>query len=196
MGSERKEGAMAPFQLNVKKTIQAIGVLLRSLDLQQLEYISLLKLLYPADRESVRERGRPITGDMAVAMKNGPVLSGVYDLINFNLPRELGLWTTFLSRDEYDLVLNEDPGTDQLSRSEIRKLEEVARANAKRGWRELVRITHDLPEYQKNDPELFGMKLRPIPLKDIYEAVGRAEGMEELLEDAEAVTACQQLLKG
>src|SRR5438128_2364421 len=128
MCSFQREAEMQPFEFNVLKTIQAIGVLLRTLNRGQLEYLSLMKMLYLVDRESVRERGRPVTGDCAVAMKNGPVLSGIYDLINFNGPRDLPLWTRFLTKDEYDLILNENPGTDHLSRYEIRKLEEIAKS--------------------------------------------------------------------
>jgi uncharacterized phage-associated protein len=187
---------MHPYQLNVKKIIQAIGVILTSRKIRQLEYIALLKLLYLADRESVRERGRPITGDRVVAMDNGPVLSGIYDFVTFNVGnRDLAVWTYFLTKDEYDLVLNEDPGTDQLAPYEIRKLEEIAKAHADHGWRKLVDICHDLPEWQKNNPRKFGERMKWIPLSDIFEAVGRAEGMQELLDDAEAATACQQLLK-
>src|ERR1700675_4380838 len=103
---------MRPFDFEVAKTIQAIGVLLRNLGRGQLEYLTLLKMLYIADRESLRDRGRPITGDQVVAMKQGPVLSGVYDLINFNRPKDIPLWARFFSKDEYDLVLNESPATD------------------------------------------------------------------------------------
>src|SRR6266699_3650584 len=120
----RNEDTMRPFEFDVAKTIEAIGVLLRSLDRRQLEYLTLLKMLYIADRESLKDRGRPITGDQVVAMKQGPVLSGVYDLINFNRPKDISLWARFFSKDEYDLVLNEAPATDQLSRYEIRKLQE------------------------------------------------------------------------
>jgi uncharacterized phage-associated protein len=185
---------MKPFELNVVKTIQAIGVLLHTIGRPQLEYLSLLKMLYLVDRESVKDRGRPVTGDFPVAMKNGPALGGVYDLINFGMPRALPTWVKFLCKDEYDLILNEDPGTDQLSRYEIRKLEEIAKRYGDCGWREMVRITHDLPEWQKNDPEKFGVKMKHISLHDIFEAVGRTEGIDEILDDAAAVTACQQLL--
>ena len=46
-----------------------------------MEYLRLIKLLYLADRRSLERRGRPIVGDTYVSMDNGPVLSGVYDLV-------------------------------------------------------------------------------------------------------------------
>ena len=68
------------FRFDFLKTLQASGVLLQ-LDANRMAYIRLLKLLYIADRELLAETGRTLTGDEAVAMKNGPVLSRVYDLI-------------------------------------------------------------------------------------------------------------------
>src|SRR5271155_4089348 len=69
------------FPLKVLKTIQAIGVLLRADGVKRMNYMRLLKLLYMADRESLRETGRPITGGPVTAMERGPVLEEVYDLI-------------------------------------------------------------------------------------------------------------------
>lgn len=39
-----------------------------------------------ADREAYAKWGKPITGDTAVSMKHGPVLSTVYDLTKGELP--------------------------------------------------------------------------------------------------------------
>lgn len=69
------------FPLKVDKTIQAVGVLFRAEGVQRANCMRLLKLLYIADRESIREVGRPITGGAVVAMERGPVLEEVYDLI-------------------------------------------------------------------------------------------------------------------
>ena len=68
------------FRFHFEKTLQASAVLL-GLDGGRMDRIRLLKLLYIVDRELLAEIGRPLTGDMAIAMKHGPVLSQVYDLI-------------------------------------------------------------------------------------------------------------------
>jgi hypothetical protein len=70
------------FYLDIRKTVQAIGVLLDVRGIERLEYIAIIKLLYIADRESWKETGASITGDVPCAMKNGPVLRGVYDPVN------------------------------------------------------------------------------------------------------------------
>jgi len=42
-----------------------------------MKYLGLLKLLYLADRDALKEIERPITGDRYFSLKNGPVLSRV-----------------------------------------------------------------------------------------------------------------------
>jgi uncharacterized phage-associated protein len=69
------------FLFNIEKAIQAVAALLHFHGSKEMSYLRMLKLLYIADRETLKETGRPITGDRIVAMEHGPVLSSVYDLI-------------------------------------------------------------------------------------------------------------------
>ena len=69
------------FQFGTRKIVEAAAVLLRSSQHGRMGRLRLLKLLYIADRESLRETGRPIVGTKLVAMDLGPVHSEVYDLI-------------------------------------------------------------------------------------------------------------------
>ena len=62
------------------KIVQAAAVLLKE-EAGQMTRLRLLKLLYIADRESLAETLRPISGDDVVAMDHGPVLSSTYKLI-------------------------------------------------------------------------------------------------------------------
>lgn len=66
---------------SVERTAQAAGILLQAEEGHRMKYIRLLKLLYVADRESIRQSGFPITGDNVYAMRNGPVLSTTYNLL-------------------------------------------------------------------------------------------------------------------
>lgn len=69
------------FAFKFDKALQAAAYLLRRETCREMNYMRLLKVLYLADRESIRESGAPITGDKIAAMERGPVLSGVFDLI-------------------------------------------------------------------------------------------------------------------
>ena len=67
-------------RFDATKAVQAAAVLAR-LEGKRVSRLRLLKLLYIADRESLRQRGSPLLGSKAVAMDNGPLHSDVYDVI-------------------------------------------------------------------------------------------------------------------
>jgi len=189
---------MKLFFLDVRKTVQAIAVLLRATGRQRLEYLSIIKLLYIADRESWRDTGASITGDTPCAMKNGPVLSGVYDLVNLKWQREdLSVWTQYLLCEDYDLVLRGSPGDDRLSRYEIKKLTEVAKRHENDNWRQLVEVGHSLPEWQANNPANAECEcgMLPIPLDDILRAVGRESDIDDIKRDAAESAAAHLLFR-
>lgn len=169
------------FPLNVDKTIQAIGVLFRAEGVQRVNYMRMLKLLYIADRESMREIGRPIVGGAVVAMERGPVLEEVYDLIR-GQHREMPRWDEFLRKQHYTLELHRDPDVGKLSRYEIAKLQEIAKRHEDDDEWALCRITHTFEEWKKNDP---GTSSRPIPLPDLLAAVGRKDTTAQIAQEAQ-----------
>src|SRR5262245_18254423 len=120
---------MAPkrsvMRLDTMKAIQAAAVLLREEHCERMGYLRLMKLLYIADRECLKEVGKPITGDRTVAMEHGPVLSNLLNIVKDEDGRSTE-WRQFIRRETYWLELCEDPGTGELTRFEIRKLKEVA----------------------------------------------------------------------
>ncbi len=167
------------FVFNVSKAIQAIGVLLHTSSTSHMNYMRLLKLLYIADRESLRDTGRPITGDRVMAMERGPLPSTVYSLIkgqHMEAPR----WNKFFHRQRYEIGLTGEPGVGELSRYEIEKLEEIAQRYEDKDEWEMVQLTHEFPEWKKNDP---GQSARPIPVEDILEAVGRSQDIQLIIQD-------------
>jgi uncharacterized phage-associated protein len=180
------------FPLKVEKTIQAIGVLFRADDVRCMNSMRLLKLLYIADRESLRELGRPIVGGPALAMERGPVLAEVHDLIR-GQHREMPLWDEFLHARNYTLELRKDPDVGKLSRYEIARLQEIARRHADDDEWALSRLTHGFAEWQKND---LGTGSRPIPLPDVLEAVGRGPATAQITQEAQDAAFFDRLFGG
>ena len=67
---------------NKNTRIQAIDYIIRnSSNTHSLNKISILKLLFFADRYHLRKYGRTISNDSYCAMQNGPVASKTYDLL-------------------------------------------------------------------------------------------------------------------
>jgi uncharacterized phage-associated protein len=173
------------------KIAQAVSVLLKTEPIKRMGRLRILKLLYIADRESLIERARSITGDKPVAMDHGPVLSQTYDLIkgtDYASPQ----WGQFLRSDGRDVELVEDPGVGKLTRYEITKLQEVAlRLKESDDWM-IAELTHGFSEWIKNRPDKGSSK--PIPLDDLLEATGRAQDKDSLLAAARAENAFKRLI--
>lgn len=181
------------FKFNQKKTTQAVAFFLRqSGPSRTANYMRLIKLLYIADRESLKETGRPITGDQVIAMERGPVLSHLLDLIKDTAFDSIE-WDKFIERDNYHIRLINEPGNSELCRYEINKLQEIwDRYRGDAEW-DLVKKTHEFPEWKKNDP---GTSSKPIPLSDILEAVGRKGDIEKIERDAKESVAFANFFQG
>jgi uncharacterized phage-associated protein len=177
------------FQFGTRKIVEAAGVLLRSSQHGRMGRLRLLKLLYIADRESLRETGRPIVGTKLVAMDLGPVHSEVYDLIK-GAGHGSEVWSQFINSGSRDLKLVADPGIMGLSRYEVEKLQETAAAYRGMSDAALAKLTHGFEEWVKNHRASTS---RPIPLGDVLRAIGRAEEEGEIVKDARQVAAFNRL---
>jgi len=180
------------FPFKIDKAIQAIAVLLRFHNTKEMSYLRMLKLLYIADRESLKETGRPITGDRVVAMKHGPVLSGVYDLVKGEHTAWQG-WSKFFRKNGYRIEMMQDPGNGKLAKYEIGKLRAIAERYAADNEWDMVEIVHEFEEWKKNDP---GIASKPIPLEHILEAVGRSADKDAIAQDARDQEAFDRLFAG
>ena len=141
----------------------------------------LLILLYVADRECLRETGRPIVGGRYVATDRGPLHSTMLDLVH-GTDIELPTWATMFRRDHYDLEMVSDPGCGDLSKQEIEVLNRVA-------LRYDDDDDYDLREQTRNFTEVAGNATvngtsKPIPLEDVVKAVGRESDLDAILRDA------------
>ena len=153
--------------------------------------LRLLKLLYIADRESLQETARTVTGDHAAALDHGPVLSRTYGCIK-GTDAEAPLWERYFRNSDLDVRLVKDPGNDLLSRFEIEKLQAAAaRFRDQNDW-EVAEFTHAFREWIAHKPEAGSS--RPIPVRSILEAVGLGEEVDEILAEAESYARVHRLL--
>lgn len=170
--------------LDQERVTQAAAHLIRSSGGNRMPYLKLLKLLYWADRESIREIGVPLTGDNAVAMKNGPVLSEIYDYIKGDLLIGHDTWDRFLQTEDYEVRLIDDPGTDKLSKFDRRILEAAVAEHAGHDGFDLSELSHEFPEWLEANQqrELDGRGAEPIDLRRTMEAVGCSRAEIEKME--------------
>ena len=170
------------FHFHFEQTLQASACLLR-LDGKRMGSLRLLKLLYIADREWLAETGEPITGDRPYALKYGPVLSNVYDLIKGNGSRA-GEWDDHIHTEGYAVSLVADPGRGMLSKGIVTKLTEVTERYIQIDDWELSEKTHEFPEWSSHFSGWRGSS--PIPWQDILAAQGKADMIPAIERDETA----------
>lgn len=146
----------------------------------RLPLLKLMKLLYLAERESLRVYGEPICGDKLVSMPMGPVLSITYNLMNGGLKSEEGGWDSWIEdRSDHDLALRDpsmirSPEQDllELSSGDLDILTTVWDKFGHMGKFKLVQHTHNggCPEWE--DPHGSS---HPIPLERLFKELGYSE---------------------
>jgi uncharacterized phage-associated protein len=161
------------FRFDFEKSLQAAGCLLE-LHGDHMEYVRLLKLLYIADREMVAEAGAPITGDRAIAMDHGPVLSHVYDLVKGKATRA-GEWAHSIQTIHRWVALQHPTGRGKLNKAEVEKLQEVTERYQDDSEWDICGKTHQFPEWKKN---FVPNTSTPIPWEEVLEAQGKAYMIE------------------
>ncbi len=138
-----------------------------------MNYMKLIKLLYLADRKALEEWARPISSDRYVAMKNGPVLSRVLNLIRSRVVDVPGPWRHLISPpDDYtvSLVTDEPPPGGELSKAEERLIDNMFAEHGSADRFDLVDFVHECPEW--SDPKGGAA---PIAYGDVLRAVGKSE---------------------
>jgi len=137
------------FQFNPQKTIESAAMFLK-LHGKPMKYLGLLKMLYIADRIALDHMEQPITGDSSFSLDYGPVLSGVYDLIEGKPVYDaLPLWKKFISSDtDYNVSLLADPSNAHLCEEEEEIIQTVYRTFGHIDPFLVAEWTHDLPEWK------------------------------------------------
>lgn len=174
---------MLKYDFDFEKTLQAAALVLR-LHHGRIDRLRLLKILYVADRELLVEAGRPLTGDRVVAMKKGPVLSTVYDLIK-GKGGVAGAyaWDRAFARDGYEVVLNPAVwvGDGELTGEEEDKLRKLTERFHDMDSEDLSELTHTFREWLETFDTSRPSSSYPIE----WESVIRAQGQDRWVEIAE-----------
>lgn len=180
--------------MNVEKLIQTAGYVLSKYD-GVLNYTKLIKLLYLADRKSFERSGRSITGDVYVSMKDGPVLSELYDLIK-NMHRDRSAqrrWNAEFQTDGYDLRIKETVSTGKLSDFDIQTLDEIDSKFHSSTYSQMIDYVHDA----RNCPEWKNTNSRiPLSKEEILKNIGFPQDeIDFILEEDEFYAKENELLE-
>jgi len=153
----------------------------------RIEILKLMKLMYLAERESLRLYGEPLTGDSLVSMHHGPVLSITLDHINNFIDSEQGGWNDWISdRENRSLALKKDGNLIdlllELSDADIGVLDSIYNQFGQMSAYEIRDYTHEHCSEWEN-PHYSSA---PIPYTRVLKSVGHS---------AEAATEIDQRIK-
>lgn len=139
-----------------------------------------LKAIFYADKAHLSRYGRLIAGDRYVAMRHGPVPSGLYDIIKFvrgdGAPLALGTQAKEAFTIEGNAI-NPLRGPDQevLSESDRECLDQAIRDYAYKSFNELKKLSHDDPAFQQADENDF------ISMEALAKSLPNGEALWEYL---------------
>ena len=186
--------------MNQEKLYQSVGYLLEKYN-GRLNEVKLIKLLYLADREMIRQTGDSITGDKYFSMKQGPVLSCLHNLIRRKCrePALQSVWDSYFAEENHNLLKKPEvqTGIENLTRREISILASVAEQFREYDRRKLIDYVHNkenFPEIKWEEADNRGNTSIPISIDSIRRALGFTDSEiaeihteDELLERENAV---------
>jgi uncharacterized phage-associated protein len=136
-----------------EKTIQLLGYIQRKSN--STDKLTLIKLLFFADRVHLRRHFSLISHDVYYALQNGPAASKTVNVLNRSVQFESKISNKnkeFLAKIEKtnrnNRTINETQ-TDCLSKYEMEAVDMVVDLFGKFSTKELVEITHDYPEWKR-----------------------------------------------
>jgi len=151
-----------------RKVTQVLNYLARELG-GTINKLKAIKLIYLADKYHLRKYGRLVTGDQYIAMKLGPVQSGVKDiadLSDFLGSEERDYASIFISKEGHDIGSIREVDYDELSQTDIEALDFVLERFGNFRDSDLIKLTHRGYEWRRHENEL---KLRSRVSMDIID---------------------------
>ena len=138
---------MIRFQFNESKAVEALVFIAKRWPGITPFYLS--KVLFFADRDHLRKYGRPVVGDIYIAMDNGPVPSRVYDIVKGNIdffgdPAAIKAALRIDRAAQYpQMFAARDPDTEHFSETDIAQLSEAIAFCKGKSFGYLSTLTHN-----------------------------------------------------
>ena len=158
-------------QFMFDKAVQALNYLANK-ENKRMNRMKAIKLLYFADRFHLRKYGRTIFNDKYIAMKYGPVGSGIKDISSLilsddEIPR---VSKVIMLENQYEYKSLVAPDLDVFSDTDIEALEFAYNEFGKLDTFDLAELTHSYPEWKKFQSDLqAGTRARGMDYKDFFD---------------------------
>ncbi len=148
-----------------------------------MSHLKLMKLLYLADRESLRLHGLSMTDDCLVSMPHGPVLSMTLNLMDDDVESEPNGWEDLITaKENHELSLKTElqlDALDELSKADTDVLESIWNQFGSMSRWEIRDYTH---QHCKEWEDPHG-SLRSISFEKLFQSLGRSADEAKRLAD-------------
>lgn len=175
-------------QINFKKTVQAIN-LLTTLEWGFVDKLKILKLIWLADKYSLRKYWRTILWDTYFAMKFWPVASWVKDILDQKTEYieqiSIEYITTYLNKKWNNVASAKEVDRQYFSDTDEEVIKKIFEYFWKFSGIKLVDVTHKYPEWAKFEPKLKSWEIIQAPMSylDFFENVPNQDRIFDISEE-------------
>ncbi len=176
------------FNFNEKKALNAVLYIVSKL--KRKDFHKIFKVLYFADRNHISEYGRPISGDVYIAMCDGPVPSNLYDIFKSvrgdSYFKDNGHFSKFFQIEDWDIVNPlQKPNLESLSKTDIKHLDSAFDLYGDMSWDEVREKSHDYAWRST-------AKNTRISLDNLVKETGDEDGyLDYIKEQAQLIQLCK-----
>lgn len=159
-------------QFDKEKTLNALLYVANRV--QRKDFHKIFKIIYFADRQHLADWGRPITGDIYIAMEAGPVPSRLYDMMKIvrgdsYMPDSEGLGKYFQIENWMYVNPLVDADPNKLSSNELKVLDACIAKYSSLSYDEIKEKSHDVA---------WRSTARDFSIK--WEDIAREAGLDEV----------------
>lgn len=178
-------------KFDVRKATQVMNLLL-TLKWSYLDKLSVLKLIWLADRYHLRTFWKPILNDIYFAMEMWPVASGVkyiFDLDTDALTTdEINYIKTYLKKFSFKIISNKAVDYSMLSESNVEVIKMIYSNFWNNNSSKLIDITHKYPEWKKFEADIERWRISKMDYIDFFENTPNQDRIFDISEEDLEVT--------
>jgi uncharacterized phage-associated protein len=157
-----------PFTFDEEKAVEVILYIANTVKIA--DFIHICKILYFADKEHLQEYGRFICGDDYIAMTNGPVPSGTYDILKaVRAGKSVTYEAGFKVYNDFNIYPLRTANLDLLSESDVDVLNKSIARYGSMPFNELSDISHDAAWHEADENSVISIESISKTLKNTDE---------------------------
>ncbi len=181
-------------QLEVEKTIQALNFFINQDSSKIVSKMKLLKLLWLADRYTMRNFGYSLSRDTYYAMEHGPVASTTKDILDKKIDNDYAnSYINVLSKT--DIKTKRPVDFDEFSETDLTALRIVNSVYGKMSAYQLRTYTHKFPEWKRFEEKIdsIGGSYK-MSLEDFFKNPDTRLGKDIFTENEEVLRINEEVL--